>query len=99
MNLEDYKSAYKTAEEKISLILSINKKARNDDLYCLYLVYKVFHNVELPYEELKGLPVFETYRRTRAKIQNEDKIYLPDESTQIHRGIKEQGTLAYVRGE
>lgn len=66
--------------------LETSYRARNDDKYLLYLIWSKRTDLNIPFDEFATLPMPETVRRVRQKIQNEDKMFLPtDEKVLIKR--------------
>lgn len=81
--VEDLVSKLKTVKERVEYVLRNYPESRNDDFY-LWLIYVRLFCKELakyidfiPYNVLKKAPKFETIRRVRQKIQNEEHRYLP----------------------
>lgn len=73
----------KTVKDRVKYILKHYPETRNDDMY-LWLIYVRLFDKELskyikfiPYEVLKRATKFETIRRVRQKIQNEEGLYPP----------------------
>ena len=82
-----------SAKEKIKDVLFCYPDARNDDAKLCYYVYKniipniddySFKDIMFNHKRLK-LPSFETIRRTRADIQNKEKLLLADDTTRLAR--------------
>jgi hypothetical protein len=72
-------------------LLRKDERCRNDDKWLTYLVMRRFTKIFIPFEDFNKLPAFETVKRTRAKIQNVDKKYLPTDPEVIKkRQIREQ---------
>lgn len=81
--VEELANKLKTVKERVEFVLRNYPETRNDDFY-LWLIYVRLFCKELakyisyiPYEVLKKAPKFETIRRVRQKIQNEEHKYLP----------------------
>jgi len=72
-----------TTEEiqKVSYIvknlLASDVRTRNCDKYLTYLVMRHFTKIYIPFEDFNKIPAFETIKRTRAHIQNVEKLYPP----------------------
>ena len=74
-----------TVEELVREILDRDPQARNDDKYLTFRVIEKSlgkpqgNSILLTLDLLSKLPSFEAIRRTRAKIQNVDGDFLPDD--------------------
>ena len=79
--VEDLVNRLRTVKERVEYILARYPETRNDDMY-LWLIYVRLFEPELskyidyiPYDVLKRATKFETIRRARQKIQNEEHRY------------------------
>lgn len=75
-------------KERIIKILKEKPEARQDDKLLTYLVFQEIakengQGIFIPFNLFKKFPAFETVKRTRAKIQNEEKQFLPDNQKEI----------------
>lgn len=78
---------------KVEACLKDYPATRNDDTLLIWKVWQVFFGIgeSVTYKEMAELPSFETIRRTRAKIQNEEKRYLPsDADVRRRRGLEQE---------
>ena len=88
----------KTSRDQVDYILMTYPSARsNDTALCWYLLrakLRKEYNINLPFlpqkvlDDLNGK--FETWRRMRQKIQNDEKKWLPEPKTVIERYEKAQ---------
>lgn len=91
---------------EIVAVLSSNVEARNDDKL---LIFNVCKNLNVPLsakgeliisvEQLGNLPSFESIRRLRQKIQNEERRFLPTYGNVLCRRGFTQETVRSVFGE
>lgn len=58
-------------------LLEEDVRCRNDDKWLTFRVMQHFTKIYIPFEDFKKIPSFETIKRVRAKIQNEDKLFIP----------------------
>ena len=73
---------FKNIKDLVEKILAQDERARNDDKW---LTYRVFNEIArqhgtfvyIPFKLWEILPAFETVKRVRAKIQNEEGRYIP----------------------
>ena len=75
-----------TVHDRIENILRVSHKARNSDLE-LWLIYAKKSGLNLTREQeevLRDMPIFETIRRSRQKIQEQGK-YLADKEVEEAR--------------
>lgn len=71
-------------------LLAQEERCRNDDKYLTFRVMQRYTKIYIPFEDFKKIPAFETIKRCRAKIQNEEKKFLPTlESVKIKRRQRE----------
>ena len=89
----------KTIKKIIEEILEEDEKARNDDNWLVVQVLRRLGiKIYVEYEGFENLPKFESIIRTRAKIQNEEKKFLPtDEEAEKRRSayIEEEEGITY----
>lgn len=71
------KSEFKTVKSIIEDILEKDIRARNDDRWLTYKVFRYFTNIYIPFEDFEKLPAFETVKRCRAYIQNIEHRFEP----------------------
>lgn len=64
---------------QVNEIMRQKEEARNNDNWLWYWIIKTYHypGLYFPFEILNNMPTFETCRRIRQKIQNEEKRYMP----------------------
>ena len=71
-------------------ILSEDERARNDDKWLTYRVLRHFTNIFIPFADFSKMPAFDTIRRTRQKVQNEERVFLPtSQQVRERRRIRE----------
>jgi len=73
---------FKTTKDMVNYFLKIDERCRRDDQWLTYNVFnyitkKFGKNVYIPFELFSQLPQFETVKRCRALIQNNEGRYLP----------------------
>ena len=102
-NLRNTKNLVRTA-------LETSLKARNSDNYLYYLVCKAIMqprgvNIDtlsfkegLLHREQYNLPNYETVRRTRQKIQQEDPALAATAEVEAERAIREEAFREFARG-
>lgn len=81
-------------KDKVALILSRNINSRNSDIELAWEYWKTFHpelfdGTSLIKKTFLKLPKISSLCRSRAKIQNEYKLFLADEEVQQQRGVLE----------
>lgn len=92
---------FKTIKGLVLTLLEKEERCRNDDNYLTYRVFEIiarkhgFNGIFIPFSIWEEFPAFETIKRTRAKIQNRDKMFLPtNEATRRRRRQREQDVRA-----
>jgi hypothetical protein len=75
---------FATLSELVRFILKTDKRCRNDDRLLTYKVFKRLcgkqgRNIFIPVKVIRKLPAFESVKRCRAKIQNNERKLLPTE--------------------
>lgn len=95
--------------ELVRAALEYNAKARNSDTYLYYIICKGLlkaKGVDINEISLKdgllhrkeyNLPNFETVRRTRQKIQQNNPEFAGTEETEVMRTIREEQFKNYAR--
>lgn len=80
----------------VEKVLSVNQDARNDDRYLIFQVLKLCDvpgdkdSITLKFDKLDSLPSFESIRRFRQRIQNQELRYLPSwGNVLVRRGFSE----------
>lgn len=68
---------FTTVTKLVLNLLANDERCRNDDKWLTYRVMRHFTNIFIPFEDFKKIPAFETIKRCRAKIQNQEHLYLP----------------------
>lgn len=73
---------FNKVSELVLKILNDEERARNCDKWLTYRVFEEISkqhgkHVYIPFDLFKDFPAFETVKRTRAKIQNELKLFPP----------------------
>lgn len=78
-------------------------RCRNDDKWLTYRVFEIIakkhgQGIFIPFNLFNEFPAFETIKRTRAKIQNEEKRYLPILPIQLKREkeIKKESPIGSI---
>lgn len=81
-----------TKHEKVGFILNNYIEARNSDIELAWLFWKTFENnifngVNVNKEDLKKLTKINSLTRSRARIQNEYKLFEADYNVKKYRGV------------
>lgn len=96
-------SELRTIKEVVREVLEESPKARNSDkLLILQCLRKMGFKIYVDYRELSAMPSWESLRRCRQVIQNEEGLYLPDEDIDELRFKKEEemkGELLSLKNE
>lgn len=86
---------FSKVSDLVFFLLSSDERCRNDDKWLTYRVMTFFTKIYIPFEDFNKIPAFETIKRTRAKIQNVDKKFLPTSDEVIN---KRQNRQKEVKG-
>lgn len=78
--------------ERVLNLLKERPELRSDDKRLTYEIYQQIakengRGIYIPFDLWKKFPAFETIKRTRAKIQNEEGLYLSD-SPIMAKGVR-----------
>lgn len=75
-----------------------DERCRNSDKWLILTIWQKLQqiNVFIPYNKIDELISPETIRRTRQKIQNEDKLFLPTNQTVINRRKREKEIKSFI---
>lgn len=85
------KTEVHNVKKQVLELLEKDIRCRNDDKYLTYCVMRKYTNIYIPFEDFGKIPAFETIKRTRANIQNKQKLFLPTiEEVRIKRRIREE---------
>lgn len=79
MNLTGFREEVASVKKIVLRLLAEDVRCRNDDKWLTYRVLRHYTKIYVPFEDFEKLPSFDTIRRLRQKIQNEEKICLPTE--------------------
>jgi hypothetical protein len=85
---------FKTVTQLVEHLLKVDERCRNDDKWLTYKVMRWYTNIYIPFEDFNKLPAFETVKRCRAKLQNEQGLYLPTIQEVINKRQKRQTDVA-----
>lgn len=80
-------------KELVKNILEHDERARNEDLWLTYRVFRVFTNVYIPFSDFEKLPSPETIARCRRLIQNNDGLFPPTNPDVIAKRAKREKTI------
>lgn len=86
------KSYYKTLKSQIMYCLETQQDTRNSDITLMIAVWQTFYGIDrvVHVSTLYDLPREDNIKRIRAKLQNEEKIFLPTKlEVALKRGINE----------
>lgn len=81
----DIEKEVQTIRNIVIKLLRDDPRCRNDDKWLIYRVMRYFTKIYIPFEDFSKIPAFDTIRRTRQKIQNEEHLYPPTNSRVIER--------------
>lgn len=81
-----------TKHDKVGFILNNYTIARNSDIELAWLYWKTFESdrfngYHITKEDLKKLTMINSLTRSRARIQNDYKLFQADEKVRKHRGV------------
>jgi len=79
------KEELKKVKEYVLKLLETDERCRNSDKWLTYQVMRKFTNIYIPFEDFEKIPSFESIRRTRAHIQNKEKLFLPTDPAVIKK--------------
>lgn len=87
----------------VRILLDREVRCRNDDKW---LTYRVFEEIAkkhgkkifIPFELFEVFPAFETVKRCRAKIQNNEGKYLPTDPAVAERRQKREKSVRAIMG-
>ena len=82
-------------KDRVSFILNNSNEARNSDIELAWAYWQTFegeimHGVTISKEQMFNLTRINSLARTRAKIQNEYKLFQADDTVKRHRGVLEE---------
>jgi len=81
-----------TIRNKVVEVLRNSPKARDNDWWLLINYIQTHHpeaRLFINYNEISNLPMPESIRRVRQKIQNEERLYSASEQASLSRSIEE----------
>lgn len=81
-----------TKHDRVGFLLNNHSAARNSDIELAWIYWKtfepeLFNGVSVTKEELKKLTKINSLTRSRARIQNDYKLFEADDSVKKHRGV------------
>jgi len=76
---------FKTVKALVLNLLETIPRCRNDDKYLTYMVMRNFTNIYINFNDFEKMPSFETIKRARAKIQNNEGLFPPTSEIAIKR--------------
>ena len=89
-------------EEKIKTMveetLETDERARNDDKWLVYLVYRKLTKIFIPFEDFEKLPAPESISRCRRQLQNTEGKYKAKLEVQITRRARREEYKEYYGG-
>lgn len=98
--MKQMKKELKTTYKKVEDILKNKIECRNSDKRLFYEVLQRYTHYKfssiISFEDFKSIPSFETFRRNRQKIQNDEKRYLPYEKVSNGRLDNEKEVQEYL---
>jgi len=89
---------FKTVEQLVRVLMAQDEKCRNSDKWLTFRVFEEIakshgERIYLPFKLFDKFPAFETVKRTRAKIQNVEKVLLPTDPQVLLKRQKRQGEV------
>ena len=86
--MDNTKSEIRKVSDIVLKLLKEDDRAKNDDKWLTYRVFREYTNIYIPFEDFQIIPSFETVSRVRRKIQNVDKLYQPTSAEVINKRTK-----------
>lgn len=91
----DTEIEFDNTRELVEKLLQKDERNRNDDKYLTYNVFQEIakkhgKKIFIPFDLFKEFPAFETVKRVRAKIQNEENRFLPTDPNVLEKRNKRQ---------
>lgn len=68
---------FNTVKDLVVKLMSNEERCRNDDKYLTFRVMQHYTKIYIPYDDFKKIPAFETIKRCRAIVQNNEGRLLP----------------------
>lgn len=94
------KEEFKSVKEIVLNILENEERARNDDKYLTYRVMQHYTDIYINFEDFEKIPAFETIKRVRAKIQNQEGKFMPTSDEVIkHRRQRQDEVKEFIKNE
>jgi len=90
---------FKTVKELVLNLLETSPRCRNDDKYLTYMVMRHFTNIYINFNDFEKIPSFETIKRTRAKIQNNEGLFPPTSETALKRRKRQGEVKQWAKGQ
>ena len=78
----------KQVKQLVEKFLEEDPRTRDDDKLLTYKVFQAIaeangEKIFIPFNLFNKFPAFETIKRTRAKIQNQEKRFLPEKESSV----------------
>lgn len=94
---------FKNVRDLVLTLLANDERARNSDKWLTFRVFEEIakangERIYIPFKLFKVFPSFATVKRVRAKIQNEEGLYLPTDAKEISRRKQRQHTIKSIMG-
>jgi hypothetical protein len=83
-NMSDVDREIETTKVIVRDILKTDQRARNEDLYLIYLVFRKFTNIFIKFSDFRKLPSAETITRIRREL-NAKNLFLADDPKVLER--------------
>ena len=94
------KKEFRKVKDIVLDLLEVDERCRNDDKWLTYKVMRKFTSIYIPFEDFKKMPAFETIKRVRAKVQNEEKRFIPTDINVIKkRSQRKKAVSEWATGE
>lgn len=88
-----------SVKEWVLHFLKTDERCRNSDKWLTYRVLRQYTSIYIPFADFQKMPSFESIRRTRAHVQNQEKKFLPtDANVRKKRRIREEEWRKYFGG-
>jgi hypothetical protein len=90
----------RTLKSIVIEVLEKDVQARNSDNWLIYCVLRYYTPIYIPPEDFHQLPAFESIKRCRATIQNEEHKFPPtDKDVMDRRGLKAEDFLQIPKNQ
>ena len=95
---EETEKEFKTVKALVYFLMQTEERCRNDDKYLTFRVFEIIakqhgKNIFIPFTLFDTFPAWETVKRTRAFIQNNQQELLPTDPEVIKKRSQRQNKV------